>query len=156
MDGILLAVGGFIGATFGSLVAGYFAELYRQRNRLQLAAVEKRLEIHQECYAWVLAIAAQISTLQDQGISLSEDEKFQKKKRDAIRWLQNHYLYLGREAGQKFVGALKSNDLEQFCAARDAIKREAGLPSLSEDWWPFEFLAKRDQQAANDVKSKAT
>ena len=44
----LVAVCGFIGAILGNVVV----EWYRNQNRLRLAAIDKRLQAHQEAYAW--------------------------------------------------------------------------------------------------------
>ena len=43
---VWMAVSSFIGATLGAI----FVEWYRQRNRLRLAAIDKRLEVYQEAF----------------------------------------------------------------------------------------------------------
>ena len=60
------AILSFFGAILGSLVTGYIVEHYRQKNRLQLAAIDKRLEAYQEGYSKIVLIGAKIITLQDQ------------------------------------------------------------------------------------------
>ena len=70
-----MTVAGFIGATLGSLITGYLVESHRQRNRLQLAAIDKRLEAHQDGFRLVFEIAAHLETLQNlkEANSLEED-----------------------------------------------------------------------------------
>lgn len=93
MDGIWIAMAGFMGATFGSVITGYLIEFYRQRNRLQLAAVDKRLEVYQEGYRRVLEIALFILGSIKQNMR-PDDSKLQTMRSDALGWLQGHYLYL--------------------------------------------------------------
>lgn len=140
MNGVWMAVGGFIGAMMGSLVV----ELYRQRNRLRLAAIDKRLEAYQEGFRWVSEMAPKIWLIQNlkrpnEVPQRSEErQKLEKMRDDASIWLKNHYLFLDAEVGQQLAELFTNGeDVEQFRAARDAITRAAGLPSLKEDWWPF-------------------
>lgn len=124
MDGILLAVSGFIGATLGSVITGWLMERYRQRNRLQLAAIDKRLETHQEAYRLVIEL----------GVPTEEKEHI-KLWNDATLWLQSHYLYLDPKVGQHLVRALKNGgtDMQLLRAARNAIEQAAGLPNWNEN-----------------------
>ena len=60
MDNVWMAIAGFIGAILGSVITGYLVELYRQKNRLQLAALDKRLEAYQEGFRRAVELGAQI------------------------------------------------------------------------------------------------
>ena len=135
-----------------------------QRNRLQLAAVDKRLEAYQEGFEWVVEIGGQTVTLRKlEEAHLDESElqtmrnKLQTMRNDAFKWLRGHYLYLGMEIGQQFLGTLKGDDKEeQFRSVIRAIERAAGLPDLNENWQFFETDRNLGQESAPAAKPKAT
>ena len=144
MDGISVVIGGFIGATLGSIITGYFVESHRQKNRLQLAAIDKRLEVYQDAYRWTLKISDYIQNWQEQNPAgpISSDEGFKTLQHEANQWLEGHYLYLGK-AGEKVVMAIWPSSTggipgieNHLQAARRTLEQEAGLPSLSGDWRP--------------------
>ena len=155
MDSIWMAVGGFVGATLGTLVTGSFVESYRQKNRLQLAAIDKRLEAWQAGCQWIVELGTQVRAVQElenpEYSNYSDYEEQKQKERndlqtmreEAIKWLTGHSLYLGGEISQMLVQAFRGDDLKKYRAALGAIEREAGLPSLSEDWPPFRFTKDR-------------
>ena len=119
-------------------------ESHRQKNRLQLAAIDKRLEAYQDAYSWTLKIGDHIWAWRRQNPerqSFLEDEEFKALQHEAVQWLQEHYLYLGK-AGKKVVMAIwlpaeEHLHEEYLQAARRALEQEAGLPSLNDDWRPF-------------------
>lgn len=135
MDGMLVAMGSFIRSTLGSVVTGYLVELYRQKNRLQLAAVDKPFEPYQQdAYRRTLKL---IDFVQEHKAyperPLCEEEEFRALKDEAKEWLEGHYLYLGKEVGGKVamaIGALEGgySGEKYFQAARIAIEKAAGLP----------------------------
>ena len=135
MDGILVAVGGFFGATFGSVIAGYLIESYRQKNRLQLAAVDKRLEAYQEGYRRVVDIGIRVSERREG--PCAKDEALLKLRSEAIEWLKRNYLYLGVKIGVKLHEAFTSDDEKQADAALIALQQAAGLPSVGGKWRNF-------------------
>ena len=59
----LVAVCGFIGAILGNVVV----EWYRNQNRLRLAAIDKRLQAHQEAYAWSVKLWFAVNTASKTG-----------------------------------------------------------------------------------------
>ena len=100
-----------------------------QRNRLQLAAIDKRLEAYQEAYRRTLKI---LDYLQEHEAypekPLFDDDKFRALENEAKEWLEGHYLYLGNKVGGKVakaIGTLAERDLQ---AARRAIEKASGLP----------------------------
>ena len=137
MDAILVAVGGLI-----SVITGYLVERYRQRNRLQLAAIDKRLEAYQEAYQRILKI---IDYVQEHKAyserPLFHDEKFRALEDEAKEWLEGHYLHLGNEVGGKVAKAIGELDEEQLQNARRAIEKKADLPG-----WHF-HVPKNDLSA---------
>ena len=146
MDGWLLVSGlmAFIGAAIGSVITGFAVELYRQRNRLRLAAIDKRLEAYQEGFRLVSVMAKPVWRIQNlKGLDAApqrskERRKLERLRRYASRWLLKHRLYLDGKVGQQLGELFRDgDDFEQFRDARGAIERAAGLPSLKEDWWPF-------------------
>lgn len=120
-----VAVASFLGAILGSLIV----EWYRQRNRLQLAAIDKRLEAYQEAYRRTLKI---IDYVQEHKAyperPLFDDDEFRALENEAKEWLEGHYLYLGNEVGGKVAMAIGTLDEEHLQAARRAIEKESGLP----------------------------
>ena len=168
MNGAWLAIGtavlSFFGAVLGSLITGYLAESYRQRNRFQLAAVDKRLEAYQKGCEWAVNIGAHIVATQDMDMDqlLSEEEKktrqteLETMQREALRWVAAHTLYLGGKIRRKLAQMFQNPDAERLRTVLGVIEKEVGLPSLSENWWPFRIVATRDQQAATETKPKAT
>ena len=64
MNGTWLAIGtpvlSFVGALLGTFITGYLVESHRQKNRLQLAAIGKRLEAYQDAFTWNLKISRYI------------------------------------------------------------------------------------------------
>ena len=91
---------GFVGVIIGSLITGATSWLAARENRKQhwaIAAIDKRLEVHQEAYAlWTRIVGA----LNDQNIAevVSEGEKW---------WSQN-CLYLDAASRQAFKSCLFS------------------------------------------------
>ena len=86
------AVSSFVGATFGAI----FVEWYRQKNRLRLAAIDKRLEVYQEAFALLSGVA---NTMDAADVSLVE-----LADKCEAWWLEN-CLYLDAKAGKAFRGA---------------------------------------------------
>ena len=127
-----------------------------QRNRLQLAALDKRLEAYQEAYRWTIEIGTRIYNLQKGNTPPSGDQQLRTKRLSATNWLQSHYLYLGAEIGGKLLDTFKGKDVKQFDTALTALEKAAGLPSLSEDWQHFELGGNLDQEAATAAKPEAT
>ena len=146
MNGVWIAVAGFIGASLGSILTGAVVERYRQRNRLRLAAIDKRLEAYQTGCRWIFKIGGRLLTIQDLEKSMSEEEtqtlrnELQEMRYNAMRWVQNHYLYLGRKISLTLMRAFENGDAEQVMATREVIDREAGLPSLNADWPLFGLM----------------
>ena len=130
MNSIWVAIAGFVGATLGSLVTGVLVERYRQRNRLQLVAAEKRLEIYQAGLKWAAQIGGRLLSLKKQEKSPSEDEKLQKLRADAKDWFQGSHLYLGPGVDRVLWRAFSTDEEKQIDAAFDIIEKQAGLPSL--------------------------
>ena len=132
MNGTWLAIGtavlSFFGAILGSFITGYLVESHRQKNRLQLAAIDKRLEAYQEGYRRVVEIGIRIS---------KRDKELPEMRSEAMQWLKGHYLYLGVEIGQKLYEAFNSDDEKQIDAAFEALEQAAGLPSFGEGRRPF-------------------
>ena len=136
MNGVWMTVAAgvlsFIGAILGTLIA----ERHRQKNRLRLAAVDKRLEVYQEAFRLVVELGHKIHTLRKLEKSDSEENMVQIMRTNALEWLRGHYLYLGEEVGEELRKAFRSDgDDEQFNVAFRAIQRAVGLPNLNDDWW---------------------
>ena len=93
---------------------------------------------------------------------LSEEEKetrqtkLETMQRDALRWVAAHTLHLGGKIRRELAQVFQHPDMERLRAVLGVIEKEVGLPSLSEDRWPFGTVATRDQQAATETKPKAT
>lgn len=153
MDGVWVAVGGFFGATLGSLVTGYLVELYRQKNRLQLAAVEKRLQAHQEGYKWALDVGVCILTLQGIEKEMSDNtEAIQTAQADlyetrnkAGEWWSKNCLYLDKEVSNLLGLALMRGGLDENNAASKALEQAVGLPRLTDDQRPFRLSVSIDK-----------
>lgn len=86
--------------------------------------------------------------MEEEEVRQKTQAKIQTMRSNASKWLRGHYLYLGYKVGQEFLEGLRSDDLEQWLAARNAITREVGLPSLSADWQSFGFGESRKRGLA--------
>ena len=132
MNSMLMAIAGFVGATIGSIVAGVAVEYYRQGNRLQLAAVEKRLETYQAAVNWIAQIGGRLAFLKKQGQSPIGDDRLEGLRTDATIWFRESYLYLGPGVDPVLWKALNSDDEKDLDEACDLIEKVAGLPRLGE------------------------
>ena len=138
MNSIWIAVAGFVGAALGSLFTGVVVEYYRQRNRLQLVAAEKRLEIYQVGLNWAAQIGGRLVVLKGQGESPSEDERLQELRADARIWFRESFLYLSRGVAPVLWRAFNTDDEKHVDAAFDIVEKLTDLPSLGGDrWWSF-------------------
>ena len=137
MSGVWIAVGGFIGATLGTILTGCIVEWYRQNNRLRLTAIDKRLEVHQEAYT--LFVKLWIST------RVGSEEQVSDIRDECFEWWAKSCLYLSKKTRQKFVEVCFSTDTDSdrilnVCAI---IAKEIGLPSSTEqDFFPVAKLLK--------------
>ena len=130
MNGVWMAVGGFIGATLGTMLTGYVVEWYRQKNRLRLAVIDKRLEVHQEAYT--LFVKLWIST------KVGSEEEASDIRDECFEWWAKNCLYLSKKTRQEFAEVCLSTDTDSdrslnVCAM---IAEEIGLPSPTKE----EFL----------------
>ena len=114
-----------------------FLEQSRQKHQLSLAAIDKRLEVHQTALRLAVDLGAQIVTSQGPGKPFREDKTVRELQIDGIEWLIDHHIYLGEEVGYKLLEAFTSADVKQVSAALDAIEQATGLPGLNQDWQPF-------------------
>ena len=129
MRAMLVAMSSFVGAALGSVITSCLVERYRQRNRLRLAALDKRLEAYQEAYRRILKIIDYVQEHEAYPESpLIHDEQFKALEDEAREWLEGHYLYLGNKLGGKVSKAIGTPVEEHLQAARRAIEKESGLP----------------------------
>ena len=137
MDNVWMAIAGFIGAILGSVITGYLVELYRQENRLQIAALDKRLEAYQEGFRQAVELGAQIMASRLPEEPHPEEKSVQELQHEGFEWLLNNNIYLGEEVGYKLLRAFRNTDVGHVRGALIAIEQAAGLPRLNDDWWPF-------------------
>ena len=153
MDSVWVAVGGFFGATLGSLIASYLAELYRQKNRLQLAAVEKRLQAHQEAYKWAFDVGVCIMLVQEMENQRPDDSEanhkaktdLDKARQEALEWWSNNCLYLDQEISKVVGSALTQGGLHENTNACKELAQSVGLPRLADDQLPFRLTISVDK-----------
>ena len=139
------AVSSFIGATLGAI----FVEWYRQKNRLRLAAVDKRLEVLQQ--AWALCRKLRSASVEcdyylaretDQKAELARKQAAHKELSEAVHecgeWLDSHCLYLDLESRRAFMAAHEAALMGYFFPSPPtsssvlgrAISKAAGIPVL--------------------------
>ena len=126
MNGVWMAVGGFVGATLGTILTGYIVEWYRQKNRLRLAAIDKRLEVNQEAYTFSVNLWISTTVGNEEGTSDIREEGFE--------WWTKNCLYLSKESSQEFAKVCLSTntDPDQIFNVCRVIRKETGLPNLIE------------------------
>lgn len=104
-------------------------EMSRQRHQLSLAAIDKRLEVHQKAYA----LCAELCEVVEE--SQNEPEVSDAVYKCRYWWAEN-CLYLNKETRQKFVSVCCNFDpkSEDIVDVMGALEREMGFPSSSSAW----------------------
>ena len=98
---------------------GVHMENVAQRNRLQLAAIDKRLEVHQKAYALCAELCEVV-----------EESQNELKVSDAVYkchcWWEENCLYLNEETRQEFASVCCNPDpkSEQIVSVMDALERD--------------------------------
>ena len=102
-----------------------------RKHQLSLAAIDRRLEVHQKAYALCAKLLNAIE-------EYSDDPRFSDDVVDECRywWLENS-LYLNKKPRKKFAHVCCNSDpkSEQLIDVMDALENEMGLPSLSSSVW---------------------
>ena len=112
-------LGGFLGAILGTILTGFAIEWYRQRNRLRLAAVDKRLAVHQEAFTLCrrLTIASTqcdyyVATEQGHKAEVADmretRENLNKIVHECFEWFDGHCLYLDVKPRRAFKTACEA------------------------------------------------
>ena len=119
MNTFWTALAAFGGATVGTILV----EWYRQLNRLRLAAIDKRLETHQEAFALcrrltVASIQCDYYVAKKRELKAGAEaevdgmpearENMDKIVHECFRWFDTHCLYLDIESRQAFKTAYEA------------------------------------------------
>jgi len=90
---------GMIGVVVGALISGFFSYFISETNykqQLRLAALDKRLEAHQQAFALWWEIRSNIY----------HDDKISDTIKKATKWWQNNCLFLGPKSRGPFYNCL--------------------------------------------------
>ena len=137
-DALKILSGGLVGMA-ATLIGGWALEQLRQRNRLRMAALDRRLEVHQDAYTRCHSILV---------LSLygTRQEAFSYAKECADWWTENR-VYLGpntaKETDKLFVNVMEGAKISKddlLCQGRKAIKAildSTELPAMvrKEKWY---------------------
>ena len=129
MNGARITLGAGVLSFIGGIFGNFIAESYRQKNRLRLAAIDKRLEVHQKAYALCAELCEVV-----------EESQNELKVSDAVYkcryWWAENCLYLNKETRQEFASVCCNPDpkSEHIVNVMDALEREMGFPSSSSVW----------------------
>ena len=129
MNGAWITLGAGVLSFIGGIFGNFIAESYRQKNRLRLAAIDRRLEVHQKAYALCAELCEAIEEYQDP-VRVSDAVY---RCRD---WWPDNCLYLNSETRQAFASVCCNPDpkSEQVINVMNALEREMGFPSSSSAW----------------------
>ena len=129
MDGFwtsaLAAFGGAVLGTSGT----FLVERYRHKNRFQLVAIDKRLEVHQKAYALCAKLLEVIQEHQD-------EPELSDAVGECRYWWSENCLYLSCKMRKKFVSVcfIEDPESEKVINVMAALEREMGFRSLSSAW----------------------
>ena len=130
-----------------TIVLFQVGQAYSDRHKLKYAAVDRRLEKHQEAYTYALSMPAIANRDQREG---PEAEKLNATLTEIHDWWKSNCLYLGKDIAEKFRMAKWSaeenpqaridGDIEahvrnfkRFDDLMRAIEKECDLPSLQQE-----------------------